>query len=410
MGKFRIGRSRTQVSFLPPSIDEYVPEDDAVRFIDALINEFDLGEIEASYSSLGRPAFSPVVLTKLILYGKIRGIRSCRELARAARENVKFMYLMNDEKPDFRTINSFRKRFRTELSGLLAQTVQIGMKEGLISLDLVTVDSTKLKGYASKKSYQDPEYLEKLVKAIDLSFENDINADDDTDDDDTPKLPPSLQDRKKLRAKVKAALSTYREMELPERQNKAPKTISLTDPECRYMQGPGIAIRGYNLQAAVDAKNRFVVAGYATNTSDNRQLISMVDEIEKNTGKLPDELAADGGYSDHGGLRLLKEKNIVAFVPLRKDFKLNRKHGRTSIEDYQAAQEMYWRIRSPVGQKRKIDRSSTIETLFGHLKHARHLDRLYMRGKSMIDSFWKLELAAVNIEKLIRFRMRKMFA
>ena len=84
------------------------------------------------------------------------------------------MYLTRGEKPDFRTINLFRKRFAQELSEILAATVQVAIKEGMVSLDHVAVDGTKIKGYASKKSFI-------KVADLDLDFSKDIEEDENED-------------------------------------------------------------------------------------------------------------------------------------------------------------------------------------------------------------------------------------
>lgn len=468
MHKFREGVPRNQVMLLPRSVEEYVSEDDAVRFIDSLIEEFDLKSIEEQYSEFGRPGYSPRVLSKIILYGKIRGIRSCRELQNAARENVKFMYLANDEKPDFRTINLFRKRFCRELSELLGQTVQIALNEGMLSLEHVAVDGTKLRAYASKRSYKDPEELRETLKAIEAelqeSFEKDIEADKDATDEE-PTLPPELRAKSKLKEKVKKALSVYESMRSgkgKDRSKKLPKRISITDPECRYLPGDGKSVRSYNMQAAVDAKSRIVVAGYAINKTDNAEIIPILEEIEANTkGKLPKELSADRGYCQQSALSLLKQKNIVGFIPQKersglstKDFIFNKvsntyrcpdgrllhyekynkdlgtklykcescqgcplaaqclyrdsKRKVLYVSDHNdSVQEMIVRTKSQLGQEKKILRAATVETLFAHLKQTKKLARVLFRGKDMINSFWKLELTAVNLEKIVRFRINQ---
>ncbi len=85
MRKFKTLESRNQISLFPPSIEEYVEKNDEVRYLDMLVDEFDFSAIESTYSVNGRPAFSPKLLSKIILYGKMRGIRSSRELARACK-------------------------------------------------------------------------------------------------------------------------------------------------------------------------------------------------------------------------------------------------------------------------------------------------------------------------------------
>ena len=56
MGKFRTPRDRRQLTLLPPSVDDFVPADDDVRYVDAFVEALDLDSIEAAYSDNGRPA------------------------------------------------------------------------------------------------------------------------------------------------------------------------------------------------------------------------------------------------------------------------------------------------------------------------------------------------------------------
>ena len=234
MRYFRLGQSRDQLSLLPPSLEEYVPRDDSVRFVDALVEEFDLREIESKYRSLGRPGYSPRMLVKLLLYGKIRGIRASRELARACKENVRFMYLVQNEQPDFRTISDFRKNHIEALGGLLRQTVSIGLTEGVISLRHVAVDGTKVRANASKNSFLSEEKLERLLDALEESLGGDVRAEEEEkqggggDDEGEPKLPPSLQGQEALRKRVREALEKNRA--------EPHKSRSRTDPDARFMK------------------------------------------------------------------------------------------------------------------------------------------------------------------------------
>ena len=455
MRKFREGKDRQQLTFLPPSIEEYIGEEDPVRLFDNLLEEFDLREIELSYGEVGAPAYSPTLLTKVILYGKLRGIRSCRELSRACRENLLFMYLTRGEKPDFRTINLFRKRFAQELSEILAATVQVAIKEGMVSLDHVAVDGTKIKGYASKKSFI-------KVADLDLDFSKDI-AEDENEDGDEPGIPAELRSAKAQREWAKRAARRFNEMESQGR--KIPKQISGTDPECHYLHSPKETSPMYNVQAAVDSKHKIVVAGYASSRgNDNAELPKVLEEIEKNTERNPKQVSADKGYSDVDGLEELKRRNIDGYVSqIERLVKIERKFkydassdtytcpdgrkllyirqnvGKQAARVYQSSdcsgcelastcirnggksgkrtiainvkgdlfREMSAKMRGEIGKAMATLRSATVEPIFGHLKHARNLVRFFFRGLSRIDSDWKLELASFNIQKIIRFRAQK---
>jgi len=60
----------------------------------------DFSEIEEKYQGPGHPAYHPKIMLKLLIMGAIDGIRSSRKLARAARENVVYMFLAGNLKPE----------------------------------------------------------------------------------------------------------------------------------------------------------------------------------------------------------------------------------------------------------------------------------------------------------------------
>jgi transposase len=459
MRKFREGVNREQLTFLPRSVDEYVPADDGVRFIDGVIEALNLASIEGGYKRVGAPPFSPRILVKVILYGKMRGIRSCRELSRACRENVKFMFLARGEQPDFRTINLFRRRFAVELGKLLGETVRLAHDEGMVSLEHVAIDGTKIKGYASKKSFVEPKELDEAYRR---EFLRDCEEETEEDDDDEPKLPPALRDRTKLKERIHKAIEHLAQLETEGK--KQPKQVSLTDPECHYLHAPKETSPMYNLQAAVCAKQRIVVAGYATSAgSDNAELVPVLDEIVRNTAQAPIEVSADKGYCDYAGMVELEKRGIEGFISQkrpksrrdgftfdaetnsftcsegrklvfvgtrykrkiqnstyrsencqdcsRSDKCIERKLPGTrrmltvsTLEPYR--DRMIARMQTELGKRRSALRASVVEPLFGHLKHAKNLIRFFVRGRIMVDAGWKLELAAFNIEKIARFRMK----
>ena len=465
MKKFREVADRRQQALIPRSVEEFVPEDDLVRYVDALVDEFNISKIENWYSSFGRPGFSPRVLIKILLYGKIRGLRSSRELARAVQENLRFIYIASNEKPDFRTISKFRKRFSKELSSLLAQTVGIGMSEGLISLDHVSIDGTKFGASAGRNSFKTPEELEKrileLEKELRESFKQDCKLDEQEDerfgdDDYDGGLPAELQDKKVLRDKMKEALKNY------ESFSNKPKKVSVTDPESRFMKGKGIN-PSYNAQAAIDTESRMVVGGYITNaTCDHGQLPDVLEDIEQTCGRNPEQISADKGYGLKKGLVELQKRKITGYVSQRKEsplkfsilnfkyipdkdvyvcpngrkLELEYEHLKQEYKQYKCTNcdncqlrkqctrgignrtlkapyttelwlDMLSRTESDKGKEIAKIRSSTIEPLFGYIKSSKKLRRFMFRGLNMINCMWKLELAAVNLEKLAKHHRQK---
>lgn len=134
-----------------------IPSDEPVRLLSAVLEELDYRRLTATYSRLGRIEYSPRLLFKVVLYGCMRGIYATREIERACRENVNFMYLLEGEQPpDHNTIARFRKEhLPNAVEDLLAQMVKLLMKQGEISFEqsALFMDGTKIEANASRYSF-----------------------------------------------------------------------------------------------------------------------------------------------------------------------------------------------------------------------------------------------------------------
>jgi transposase len=139
---------------MPPSLREWLPEDHAVYFVADLVETLDLSAIYASYDEeRGDPPYHPLLMTKLLLYGYTRGVRSSRKLARACSEDVAFRILAAGQQPDFRTIAAFRARHLEALNALFDQVLQRCREAGLVKLGHVAVDGTKVR---AKRAFTAP--------------------------------------------------------------------------------------------------------------------------------------------------------------------------------------------------------------------------------------------------------------
>src|SRR5487761_1276129 len=106
------GSERRQRIFLPDMLDEYVTEDNPVRFIDTFVDKLDLKKLGFKHSvssGTGRPSYDPADLLKLYICGYLNQIRSSRKLERECSRNLELVWLMKKLTPDFKTIADFRK-------------------------------------------------------------------------------------------------------------------------------------------------------------------------------------------------------------------------------------------------------------------------------------------------------------
>src|ERR1700742_1214188 len=124
-----------QMLLLPPSLQEWLPENHLARFVSEVVDELDLSAIESRYSEeRGYPPYHPRMMVKVLLYGYCTGTYSSRRLAEKLVDSVAFRYLAADNRPDFRTLSDFRKIHGSALSGLFEQILVLCRKAGLVKL------------------------------------------------------------------------------------------------------------------------------------------------------------------------------------------------------------------------------------------------------------------------------------
>lgn len=90
-----------QQFLLPLNLEDFVPENHLARVLNDIVDVVDITAIESTYSKEGCPAYHPIILLKILLYGYLIGIRSSRKLQQMTQTDTAFMYLAAMQKPDF---------------------------------------------------------------------------------------------------------------------------------------------------------------------------------------------------------------------------------------------------------------------------------------------------------------------
>ncbi len=106
------GVSRDQVVLFPDAIDDYLTEENPVRFIDAFVEHMGLrklGFTKAEPAKTGRPGYEPKDLLKLYIYGYKNRVTSSRRLEQETHRNMEVIWLLRRLRPDFKTLSDFRK-------------------------------------------------------------------------------------------------------------------------------------------------------------------------------------------------------------------------------------------------------------------------------------------------------------
>ena len=112
MSGFVEGIDRSQSTFFPAMLDDYVAEDNLVRAVDAFVEGLELGKLgfgRVAPLEKGRPSYHPATLLKIYIYGYLNRVSSSRRLERECQRNIELVWLTGQLAPDFKTIADFRK-------------------------------------------------------------------------------------------------------------------------------------------------------------------------------------------------------------------------------------------------------------------------------------------------------------
>src|SRR6516165_5891241 len=449
-----------QPLLLPLSVQDFVAPDHLARFVLALIvDELDLIEIVAAYSNeKGQPPFNPHMMTALLLYAYCRGLYSSRRIARACRERVDFMSIVALDPPDFRTISSFRKRHLKALGGLFVQVLKLCEKAGLVKLGHVALDGSKIKANASKHKAMSYERMEKRAGELEAEVARWLSSAEAADagedklygrDKSGEEMPDWVADKKRraeiiraakaaleaeakaaAEAKVKEETAVEEKRQAEGRRKPGPKAAppsgepspkaqkNFTDPESRIMKSKDGFVQAYNAQATVDAEAQIIVAQDVTQSAvDCGQLLPMIDAVEKNLGRKPEQASADSGYCSEANLEALESRHIDGYVATSRAKDAAKDEVAVEAIDVCAGTNLPQPGKPPTridAMRAKIKagghsspyrlRKQLPEPVFGQIKQARGFRQFLMRGLEKVKAEWALICTVHNVLKLAQGR------
>ena len=430
-----------QPYLLPPSLQDWLPENHLARLVAGVVEELDLSGIYEQYErkdGRGLAAYHPMMLTRVLLYGYCIGKRSSRQLEKATYEDVAIRYLAADQHPDHDTIAAFRQEHLTALASLFVQVLRLCRRVGLTKLSQVSIDGTKMRANASRrqsKPYrqlqsEEQELMEQVSEILGQAAQADAAEDEQYGKGRRgEELPEDLNTAEKRLAKIRAAKAALeeearsrheqarreREAAAGKPRNEAQRKRwqrarspepnpeakgNLVDPDSRVMMNSGRAgfIQGYNAQIAVDTDSHVIVAATITQQEhDKQQLVPVVEAIRRMTGRKPAVIAADSGYWSSEAVEHQSLRGIRVLVPP------DAGHTRqltSSSPRTEAAQLMRRKLAHSSGRKSYARRKGSVEPVFGTLKEHRGYRRFLFRGDAKVSAEWQLICAAHNIRKL----------
>jgi transposase len=341
----RTGLDRSQTLLFPERLEDYIAADNPVRFLDAFVASVDIRALDFTHavvSNTGCPPCHPAMLLKLYLYGYLHRVRSSRQLETECQRNVEVIWLTGKQAPDFKTIADFRKDNLKPLKAVNRQFTLLCRKLELFGAQLAGIDGTRLAAVNSKNANFNEKKLRDLIDRADAQLADYLQQ---LDAADAAEPASPVCSRAELEAKI-AALQDKKDWheELLEQLEAQEKQISVTDPDARRMRaGGGGSVVGYNVQTAVDEKNKLIAAADVTNEeTDLRQLSGMAREAKEQLGVDRLEVVADAGYSTTAEVAVCEQHGITAYVP-KADTSANTAQGLygKSRFSYDATRDVY---------------------------------------------------------------------
>src|SRR5580704_16445024 len=196
---------------MPPSVDEWLPEQHLARFIVEVVEGMDLRGMSGSYRGSGSASYHPSVLLSILVYGYATGVFSSRKLERATYDSVAFRFIAGNEHPDHDTIASFRRRFLKQIEGLFVEVLKVAREMGVLKLGTVALDGTKIHANASRHSalsYEHAGKIETQLKAEVAALLAKAEAADQADVPDGMSIPEELARRHVRLERLAAARAT----------------------------------------------------------------------------------------------------------------------------------------------------------------------------------------------------------
>jgi transposase len=353
---YKVGTPRSQIFLFQLSLEELIERDNIVRFIDAYVESLDMGKLgfRMHENRKGAPAYRPQVKLKIYIYGYFNRIRSSRLLEAECKRNREMIWLVEGLKPDFKTIADFRRDNPKALKNVFKEFVLFCHKMGLISMKLLAVDGTKLRGQNGRGEVYRREKLEEIERAVEKGLERYFEEMEELDRRQdcegiqirkakVVELTKKIQRLTRKREKVNAAkefLETH-----PEEN-----AYSGSDQDSRLQKDKGMVQPGYNAQSVVDGQNKLIVAAEVSNQqTDKRLLGAMVEqaiEVKKGLGiEENSEMVADAGYfNETEVLAHQQEQGIRVTVPIAAEGE--REHSKEKLWGqekfcYDAEQDMW---------------------------------------------------------------------
>jgi len=325
---------RKQLLWRPVDVEKLVETDHLVRAIWELVEQLDLSsytvEVKSVEGAAGRPAIDPRLLISLWVYAYSEQVSSAREVERRCAYHPAYQWLTGMVEINHHTLSDFRVQHQKALDELFAQLLGVLSSERLITLERVAHDGTKVKASASGKSFRREKTLRRHLEAA----RERVRAMGDPREEDVGQRAAAARERA-AREKVGKLEQALKEMQQVQaaagtEAEKEQRRVSETDPQARVMrQSDGGFAPSHNVQLSTDAAYGIIVGvGVTQEVNDQQQLVPAVEEIQRQTGRWPEQMVVDDGFTTRENVLAMAHQGVDLIgsgSPLERDAEAGRR-------------------------------------------------------------------------------------
>ncbi len=320
----------SQSMLIPVSFEEQLIPGTLEFAIHTLVEtRMDMNIFENNYHNdeTGRSAYDPKILLKVVLFAYSRGLISSRKIERVCRENVTFMALSGNQRPDHSTIAAFVSCMKNEILPLFRDILLVCEQENLLGGTFFALDGLKLPGNASKRWSGTLSDISKKKEKIEQKIKGLLEEQISADKEDCDSLLDPLNRQKQIAKLQKQAERIEKWLEENDAKigaNSRELQSNVTDNESAKMMTSHGTIQGYNAQALVDKEHQVILHAEAFGSGqDNQHLAPMVDVAKENLKKIGQSedyfedkiFTADTNYHNQSTLEKCQEEKLDAYIP-----------------------------------------------------------------------------------------------
>jgi len=334
--------NRQQMVLRPVEVEKLVDLDHPVRAIWELVGRLNLesfyDEIESVEGVAGRPVWDPRLLISLWIYAYKDGVSSAREIARLCEYHPAYQWVTGLEVVNYHTLADFRIRHQEGLDQLFIEVLGVLSHEGLVTLQRVMHDGTKVKACASDKSFHRKATLADHLR---LAREQ-VEQMGDPESEELGQRVAKARQRalREKQERLEEALKALEQIEASRSKASEKEKVraSSTDPEARVMlQAKGAYGPSYNVQISTDAQSKIIVGvGVTQSPTDAAELGSAVERVEANLSEKLKQVVVDAGYTNQATMEAMVEKQVdlIGALPERSVATPNRLKQRGVSPDF----------------------------------------------------------------------------